>query len=213
MTHTSHRQGSIESLEGDWIVLMMAARGINDTNCHPKIKEFMQLGLQHHPVNGGTALVGNAVTLGWEKLLESVGQNKKVRSGLMVFNNPDHVVGFVTDLIRADLGVSVVVSALHAGVDRICQEAGTRRHTAQYSLGVWGKTEKLPHPKILEITTMCGHSHIPFNLVRRMAKAVREGSLTLKEASEELNKPCICGAFNTARAQVLLTEFIACMPG
>ncbi len=210
MTHTSHRQGTIESLKGDWIVLMMAARGINDTDCNPTFKEFFKLGLKHLPINAGTHSVGNVLSLGWEQFLEEVSKNRKVRSGLMVFDNPDNVIGFIKDLVQADFGISVVVSGLHAGVDGICQKAGIRRHTAQYSLGVWGKTEKLPHPKILEITTMCGHAHIPFNLVHRMAKAVKEKALTLAEASEELGKPCICGAFNTTRAQILLKEYLAC---
>jgi len=211
MTHTSHRQGTIESLRRDWIVLMMATRGINDKNCNPKIQKFFQLGLQHGPVNGGTALVGNALSIGWEKLLDGVGKNSNVRSGLMLFDNPEKVAAFVKDLVRAELGVSVVVTGLHAGVDQICHEAGIRRHTAQYSLGVWGKTSRLPPPKILELTTMCGHGCIPFNLVRRMAKAVQAGTLTLERAAAEIGKPCICGAFNTTRGQTLLQEYIACM--
>ncbi|MFC1817085.1 hypothetical protein ACFL0M_14375, partial [Thermodesulfobacteriota bacterium] len=197
----------------DWVVLMVAAHGINDTNCNPKIREFMELGLKHHPVNGGYHTVGNALTLSWEMLIEGVGKERRVRSGHMVFDSPDNVEGFIRDLVQADLGISVVVSGLHTGIDQICKGAGTRRHTAQYSLGVWGKTEKLPHPKILEITTMCGHAHIPFSLVCRMAKAVQEGTLSMEEASVELGKPCICGAFNTSRAQTLIKEYIAFTTG
>ena len=111
--------------------------------------------------------------------------------------------------IAAELGLSVIVSGLHDETDRLCREAGTRRHTVQYSLGVWGKTELLPHPKILEITTMCGHGTIPFNLVRRMSKAVRSKKLSLEQAAA-LGKPCVCGIFNTSRAQALLQEYIAC---
>ena len=94
----------------------------------------------------------------------------------------------------------------------MCREACTKRHTVQYSLGVWGKTELLPDPKILEMTTMCGHGTIPFNLVRRMAAAVKSGRLSLEQAAAELGKPCVCGVFNTSRAQTLLQEYIASAP-
>lgn len=46
---------------------------------------------------------------------------------------------------------------------------------------------------------MCGHAMVPFNLVRRMAKAVQKGSLSLEKATEELARPCVCGIFNTKR--------------
>lgn len=208
MTHTSFREGSVASLEEDWIVLMMATRGFNDQNCNPNIKKFMQLGLEHHPVNGGTHSVGNALSLGWQKLIDKIDKDTTVRSGAMAFSDPENVVGFVKDLVQADLGISVVVTGLHEGVERICRDAGIRRHTVQYSLGVWGKTERLPDPKILEITTMCGHGCIPFNLVGHMAKAVQGNTLTLEKAADELGKPCICGAFNTVRARRLLKEYI-----
>ncbi len=211
MTHTNHRQGTIESIKGDWVVLMRVARGINDEGSNLKLKKFLQLSLKHDPVNGGNARTGNAVTVGWEKLIDEVGRTTSKSSNIpVVFDSVDKVAGFLKDLVKADLGLSVVVSGLHSETDRICREAGTRRHTVNYSLGVWGKTELLPHPKILEITMMCGHAMIPFNLVRRMAKAVRNGSLSLEKAAEELAKPCVCGVFNTMRAQALIQEYNAC---
>ncbi len=62
----------------------------------------------------------------------------------------------------------------------------------------------------LELTTMCGHGTIPFNLVRRMSKAVRSKKLSLEQAATVLGKPCVCGVFNARRAQALLKEYIAC---
>ena len=210
MTHTNHRQGTIESIRGDWVVQMRMAQGINDDGSNLKLKKFLQLSLKHDPVNAGCSRIGNTVTVGWEKLIDEVGKNEKSAVTHVVFDSVDKVAGFLKDLVKADLGLSVVVSGIHTETDRICREAGTRRHTVNYSLGVWGKTELLPHPKILEITMMCGHALIPFNLVRRMAKAVRNGSLSLEQAAEELAKPCVCGIFNTKRAQALIQEYIAC---
>lgn len=212
MTHTNHRQGSIESLRGDWVVLMMTARGINDQDASPKFKEFLRISLQYDPVNAGVSRIGTAVTLGWQKFTDEVDRAESHGMLLVVFDSVDKVASFLKDLVRADLGISVVVSGLHAEIDRMCREAGTRRHTVQHSLGVWGKTELLPHPKIMEITTMCGHALVSFNLVRSVANDVRNGSLSLEQAAAKLAGPCVCGIFNTNRAQALIQEYIAVQP-
>jgi len=210
MTHTNHRQGTITSLRGDWVVQMRRAKGINDQNASLKLKKFLELSLKYDPVCAGNSKIGNTLTIGWQKLMDDVGSTEDAHNVHIVFDSTDKVARFLKELVQADLGLSVIVSGLHDETDRLCREAGTRRHTVQYSLGVWGKTDLLPHPKILEITTMCGHGTIPFNLVRRMSKAVRSKKLSLEQAATVLGKPCVCGVFNTRRAQALLQEYIAC---
>ena len=211
MTHTNHRQGTVESLRGDWVVQMRRAKGINDENASPKLRKFLEISLKYKPVFAGCSKIGNSLAVGWQKLMEDVGNIEDSHNAHVVFDSADNVAGFIRELVQADLGLSVIVSGLHDEINRICHEAGTRRHTVQYSLGVWGKTELLPHPKILEITTMCGHGTIPFNLVHRMAKAVQSGKLSLEQAAAELGKPCVCGVFNTSRAQTLIQEYIDCI--
>ena len=213
MTHTNHRQGTTENLRGDWPVLMMKARGINDQGSSPKLSEFLKISLKYEPVNAGASKIGNVFSVDWQKLIDEISKADEVGAAHVVFDSVDKVAGFLKDIVRADLGLSVVVSGLHAETDRMCREAGTRRHTVQHSLGVWGKTKLLPHPKIMEITTMCGHSAVPPNLVRRMAGAVRSGSLSLEQAAVELAKPCVCGIFNPKRAQALIQEYIDCTAG
>ena len=210
MTHTNHRQGSIEDLKGDWVVLMRVSQGINNNGHAQKLKRFLELSLKHDPVNGGCSKVGNALTVGWEKLIDGVSKTTTSYNIPVVFDSVEKVAGFIKDLVKADMGISVVVSGLHAETDRICREAGTRRHTVNFSLGIWGKTDLLPHPKILGMTTMCGHGLISINLVRRMAKAVKKGSLSLEQAAVEIAKPCVCGIVNTTRAQALIQEYNAC---
>jgi len=211
MTHTNHRQGTIESLKGDWVVQMRRAKGVNDQNASPKLRKFLELSLKYDPVGAGCSKIGNTLTVGWQKLMDDVGNIEDSHNAHVVFDSTDKIAKFLKDLVQADLGLSVIVSGLHDEIDRMCRDAGTRRHTVQYSLGIWGKTELLPHSKELEISTMCGHGTIPFNLVRRMAKAVRDGNLSLEEAAEELGKPCVCGVFNTRRAQTLLQEYVVCL--
>lgn len=211
MTHTNHRQGTIESLRGDWVVQMRRAKGVNDQNASPKLKKFLELSLKYDPVCAGCSKIGNTLTVGWQKLVDDVGNIEDSHNAHVVFDSADKTAKFLKDLVQADLGLSVIVSGLHGEIDRMCRDAGTRRHTVQYSLGIWGKTKRLPHSKELEISTMCGHGTIPFNLVRRMARAVRDGNLSLEKAAEKLGKPCVCGIFNTRRAQTLLQEYVFCL--
>ncbi len=206
MTHTNHRQGTLESLSKDYVVFMYAATGFNDKDVGPKLLEFWHLGLKYKPVNAGSPRVGNLYTVSPEKLTHGVIGEKKV---YIVFNDRENTEAFVMDVVKADLGVSVVVSGLFEEVERMCRAAGIKRHTAQCSLGVWGKVERLDRPEILDVTTMCGHGMVSFNLVRRMASEVSKGLISLEKAAGIMAKPCVCGVFNPKRVQDLLKQYIA----
>ena len=164
VTHTNHRTGTRESLSKDYVVFMYAASGFNDKEAGPKLQEFLRLGLKHSPVNAGSARVGNMFTSSPGDLVEGVVTMKNVYT---VFYDREKAEAFVKDIVKADLGVSVVVSGLFDEVDGMCRAAGIKRHTAQCSLGVWGKVERLPQPEILDITTMCGHGLVSFNDILR----------------------------------------------
>jgi hypothetical protein len=62
------------------------------------------------------------------------------------------------------------------------------------------------YPKILEMTTTCGHGMISLSLAGRRVKALRNGKLRSEEASAELAKPCMGGIFNTRCARILMKE-------
>ena len=209
MTHTNHRQGTVESLRGDWVVQMRRAKGVNDQNASPKLKKFLELSLKYDPVCAGCSKIGNTITVGWQKLMDDVGNIEDSHNAHIVFDSADKVAKFLKELVQADLGLSVIVSGLHNEIDRMCREAGTRRHTVQYSLGIWGKTELLPHSKILEITTMCGHGMVTVGLIEEVIKDVRNGECTPEEGGERLFKPCMCGIFNPYRAAKLIRSMAA----
>ena len=206
MTHTNHRQGTRESLSRDYVVFMYAAKGINDKDAGQKLQEFLRMGYQHGPVNAGPARTGDVFLSSPEKVLERIG---RATSAYLVYDDRAKVEALVQDVVKADLGLSVVVSGLFDEVGGICRAAGIRRHTAQCSLGVWGRVEKLPPPEILDVSTMCGHGMVSFNLVRRTALEVNKGLVSLEEAGRILARPCACGIFNPRRAQDLLREYIA----
>lgn len=206
MTHTNHRQGTRDSLNRDYIVLIMASRDINDKDAGPKVQEFLRMGYKYSPVNAGPARTGDRFMSDPDKVIDRLARGSIAH---LVFDAREKVEAFIRELVEADLGLSVVVSGLFDEVDGMCHGAGIKRHTAQCSLGIWGNVDTLPPEEILDITTMCGHSLVSFNLVRRMAREVNKGQIGLEEAGRKMARPCSCGVFNPKRAEDLLQKCIA----
>ena len=123
-----------------------------------------------------------------------------------VFDTRDKLIEVMKALKEADYGYSVVVSGLLDDVGCCAKEAGIQRHSVDISLGIWGNLDKLPEPRILEITTMCGHAMISAGLVLKMVEDIRAGRKTAKDGAKELSKPCACGIFNPIKAEALLLE-------
>ena len=61
MTHTLHRRGSIEELQKDYVILAMAARGVNREGAAPALARALDIFASHNPVNFGN-VAGNAFT-------------------------------------------------------------------------------------------------------------------------------------------------------
>ena len=200
MTHSLHRRGTAESLSQDYVMLCLTAIGFNDENHEPKLAEFLRIALRHDPVNIGAISLGNMYSNSKEEVVDNA-------HGIVhaVFVKQDQVVDVLKDLEKAGLGMSVVVSGIFEKVDECLSKAGLKHHTANFSLGIWGKTEKLPGNDLLEVTTMCGHAMIAANLVKSMADEVKAGRKTADEAAKVLAPQCACGIFNPDRAAKLLT--------
>jgi len=198
MTHTLHRRGTKESLSEDYTVMMLQSVGINDEGHIPKIQEFLRIALRHNPKNIGSLTMGGMI----DKPEEVIANASKI--GHAVFDNKEAVTEVLRELKEADLGISVIVGGIFENVDECLEKAGLKHHTANFSLGVWGKTEKLPSNDILEVTTMCGHALIAPNLVKAMVKEIKAGTKTPEEAAKVLMPNCACGVFNPARAAKLL---------
>ena len=199
MTHSLHRRGTADSLSEDYVILMLPAVGTNDDGHEPKLRKFMELALPHKPVNLGSMEMGNMYSHKVEEVLDAA-------HGIVhaVFDNPKAVSEFLTELKEADLGQSVVVSGIFKSVDECLAKAGLKHHTANFSLGIWGKTEKLPSENTLEVTTMCGHGLVAANLVKSLVDEIKAGRKTPEAAAKELTPQCACGIFNPARAAKLL---------
>ncbi len=204
MTHTLHRRGTRESLSEDYVMLCLPAVGVNDEGHAPKLKKFLEIAVRYDPVNIGTIKLGNMYSHSKEEVVKEA--QAVVHA---VFVKQEQVTDVLKDLEKADLGMSVVVSGIFEKVDECIEKAGLKHHTANFSLGIWGKTEKLPPDEILEVATMCGHAMISANLIRSMVDEIKAGRKTPDEAAKVLAPNCACGVFNPARAAKLMAAMAA----
>ena len=206
MSHTLHRQGSIEELEHDYVVFAMPSSGLNSADSKPKLDKVFQILLRHNPVNIGDSKGGSRYSLGSDKAVKDIiVENELVHA---VFRSRAQVTAVLKDLKAADLGLSVTVSGLVHNTEQCCSDAGLTPHTIVQSLGIDGRIEKLPDEKVMRIVTMCGHGLVSFNLVLDLAEKVKKGTVTAEKAGELLAKPCICGVFNPKRAAEIIAEFV-----
>jgi hypothetical protein len=190
-------------LAHDYCVLAIPAQGINSAGSGPKLQTIKEIFRRHNPVNLGDIKRGNMYNPGLDAVLQTTQDGTVVHA---VYTSTESLIAILRELKEADTGMSIVVSGLFDHVGKCCQEVGLERHTVEYSLGVHGAVERLPERPILEVTTMCGHGMVSFNLVRRMVREIKAGRRTAEEAAKELAKQCICGIFNPARAVELLTR-------
>lgn len=204
MTHTLHRRGTRESLSKDYVFLMMPSKDVNHENSAPKLRKFFRLAQKNGSVKIGNCRNGNEYYLGSEeKVIEAVEDRAVIQA---VFNDKNKVINMMKDLKKEDIGLSVVVSGLLDEVDDCCEKSGLQRHTVNQSMGIWGNKEELPSEKTLELNTMCGHGMVTVNLINDIIDKIEKGKISIEDGAEELFKPCMCGIFNTKRAEELLKE-------
>jgi len=219
MTNTLHRYGAPETLEDDFIVFAMAARGVNDEGSVTKFQKFLDIARKHEPINLGDATKGGVYRPSkrlnplahWfrkderdpEALVNHVDQPTVVSA---VFDNPEALTAFLADIKAAELGLSINISALTDRAAELAEKAGITRHSVEYSLGFFGALDKLPDRATLSLATMCGHGMISFNLAKKMIDWVKGGRRSPEDASAYMARFCTCGIFNTTRSCRILKE-------
>lgn len=207
MTHTLHRRAGLDGLENDYVIMAMPARGINnDGQVVEKLQGFLGIFAKHNPVNMGALGISHLYESTPEQIIENVYPELPMVHG--VFTNRADLIAALSEIKEADMGISIIVSGLVDAADCCIREAGLKRHSINYSLGIWGDTRLLPDEKYLQITSMCGHAMISLNLVKKMIADIKQGAITVEAAAAELAKPCVCGIFNGVRAQQLLEELM-----
>jgi len=218
MTNTLHRYGNGPSFKDDYILFMIPTRGYNDEGCIPKLKAFLKICAKHHPVNMGN---GNRGSLApqknlnplahwnrdnekeWDIVIEEV---KKPGTVSAVFATKEDAEACLKEVIDADFGISVNMSTSVDNAKEAADCCGINRHSINYSLGFNDPHDHLPNSQVLELSTMCGHGMISFNMAKKMLDMVREGRRTPKEAAETLIRFCPCGIYNPHRAKRIIEE-------
>ena len=228
MTNTLHRYSehyafepapNPEPVRDDYIVFAMATRDLNDENLVEKYRCFLRLALKHDPVNIGDATKGGMLrprqdmnpTAHWkrdqhpdpEQVIAGIDGHTTVAA---VFDNYEAMRAFVEEVKAADLGISVNISAPMDEAKRCCRDAGIARHSVEYSLGFRGRVDKLPDATTLELSSMCGHGMVSANFAKKMMEWVKENRRSPEEAVRYMARFCICGVFNTGRAERIIKQ-------
>jgi hypothetical protein len=203
MTHTLHRTGDADSLHTDFVLLVLPDKYINAEGAPEKMRQFWDLFFRHGGdiVNYGNCSSGNSHKFSMADLKKEQNQILNV-----VFKDRDGLKACLQEIKDRDFGISIIVSGQYEEVRKICHEIGLAPHSVGVSLGFHGRTEKLPDKTLLDITTMCGHHMISHNLVAKMLDDISGKKITCEEAATELSKQCVCGSFNSFRAEQLLRK-------
>lgn len=206
MTHTLHREGSEESLENDYLLLITPAMGFNDEGAAEKIKKLIDIVFEVGPINYGAYELGKNVLSGVtaEMIKKETKNNSRIRC---VFNSKEKVKEVIRRIIEEDLGLSVALTGLRFDIEEILREMNIHPNSLNIAMGTYGDIARLPDKNFRSITTMCGHAMISPDSVKEMIIKIKKGRISLKEAGIELSKPCVCGVFNPERASRLLEKY------
>ena len=206
MTHSLHRSGDIESQKKDFVWFMYHTKGVNDVNIKPKALEFIAVAEAVGSENWGDVKTGPTVLRSVEEIKTRISDKSRLRG---VFTRREQVVEFLKRIKAKELGMSVVISGVLSEVLPACHEAGVRPHSVNYSLGIWGRKDKLPDDTTLSITTMCGHHMISPKFVQHVMKQVQKGRMTSEEGALKLASFCYCGIFNPQRCTQIIAQSAA----
>lgn len=204
MTHSLHRRGSIESLRGDYVMIVRTSK-VNKEITAPRLGKVAEIIFEVGVSNTGSSVLETNVPLG----LDPADFTRRISTAhglLCSFSSKEKLAEVLRRLKEADLGISITVSGLIDEVIPLARELGIKPHTINLSMGILGKTDKLAEEDVLEFTTMCGHALISANLVRKGIKDVACGIKTPREASMMIGTPCVCGIYNLDRSDILLRE-------
>jgi hypothetical protein len=222
MTNTLHRYGDADSFRDDFIVFAMASKGTDNKQTLPKLRRFLEIAVEHKPVNLGDARHGGALRPStsinplahWKRDIKPDFQ--AVIDGLdhpttcaAVFDDRIAAENFIKRIKEEDLGLSINVSTSIDGAEQCCHNSCIKRHSIGYSLGFEGNTDNLPSSNVMMLSTMCGHGMVSHSLARKIIDWVKEGRRTPEQGVTYLSRFCSCGVFNPSRAKRILESAIA----
>ena len=201
MTHSLHRQGSIDSLREDYVVL-----SFGDTYFLATLRARFR---RKFP-RGYAMLERVLLQLGIRKILRAIRtfRPKEEPKSAVVLNSKEELHSYLKRVKEANTGKSIIVSGVFDEVNSCLKELGLCPHTVQFSLGHFGRTELLPRPEVLEVTTMCGHHMVSPRLVETLVSDVATGKATPEGTVQVMARLCSCGIFNQSRAAKIIEDLV-----
>lgn len=197
MTHTLLRTGSLESQKSELCWLVYQTKGVNDQNFVKTALSYIATIEAIGDDNWGDTKNGSIMQGSAENIKKNLTDSSRIRG---VFSSREKAVTFLREVRRKELGMSVLISGVLSEIAAICKEEGIVPHSCNFSLGVFGRKDKLPDEKTLSIATMCGHHMIPAKYIKALEQDVDQGRMTAEEAAKKLASFCMCGVFNPKRA-------------
>ncbi len=207
MTHSLHREGPLDLLEKEYVLFVYPARGFNYDGSGPKVKRLMEMLFHQGPANLLVTTLRRNMYSGIppEEILNSIKDGAKV---YCVFTDKEKIKNTLAKIMEMDEGISIMVSGVIDRVREVSAELGLNPHTINLSLGIHGKTNRLPPADIRQFTTMCGHGMVSPRLVRDVILRIKTGKLDLWEGSLVLAGPCSCGIYNPYRSAEMLKDLL-----
>jgi hypothetical protein len=203
MSHSLHREGTVESLKKDFVMYARLSRWVNRQGGGPKLNRIFDIAFSEKPINFGASVYGKNLFSGLDIAEFKEILNRNV-GFICCFSEREAMKRTLKKIKDAEIGVSIVVSGLIDEVFAMAKEIAIKPHTVLLSLGIHGKKELLADEKVREFTTMCGHSLLAAKLTKSVMKKVKEGKISPEEGARLLAKPCPCGIVNTVRCTELL---------
>jgi len=207
VTHSLHREGSIDSLKKDYVLFIYPAKGLSDKGCIPKVRRLLEILYRTGPANVICSDLRRNPYDGVlpEEVLAALTERARVFS---VFDDREKIKTLLKQYKDADQGISIVVSGLIDEIREITAEIGIEPHTINLSLGIHGNVNRLPGSDVRECTSMCGHGMVSPLLVNDVIRRVKTGKIGTWDGSLVLAGPCACGIYNPFRSQALLEEMV-----
>ncbi len=207
MTHSLHRRGTYEELKDEYLLLVTIAAGVNNSpDAKDKLRSVLDEMWKVGPINTGSNETGTILSgVSIDEIKRGFTKVPRIRC---CFDSKEKMRAMLKRLIEMDLGISTTISGPRADIEEMCREFGIKPHSANLSLQIWGKKDRLPEEEVLKFVTMCGHGMISKTLVIDTIEKVKAGRMTPEQAAIKIGSPCVCGFFNPTRAIKELQKYV-----
>ncbi len=207
MSHTSQRRGLNPSRPGEEIIVLASLpkafrKSAPARNAMSELAaKMLEHGRDHWPE--------------WTNdRLAEVAKGSPPGTLAVAFTDPKRVENLLNDLKKGWIPrnrekgypISIVLTGLTDDAHACCHKTGFTEHTFLFSLGAFGRTEKMPSGDELALITMCGHGLIAKSRVKHLVQSIKKGELTSEEAAEDIARPCTCGIGNKKRASEIFAR-------